>query len=157
MPSCGRKRNSEGDPVLLLDLDGFKMVNDSMGHDAGDELLFEVGRRIAACCRPSDTVARLGGDEFAVLLEDVGLRGRRRVQLAARLLRTVARCDVRYRRGRDVFIRASIGVAVAAIERGPTTYIRDADTRCTRQGRGPQSAFHVLRSPSMHHRTSSSA
>lgn len=95
--------------VLFLDLDRFKILNETLGHEVGDHLLREVAQRIASCLRPEDTVARLGGDEFGLLLEDT-------VELAAAT--TIAeRVSAEIQRpfvvdGRDILISASIGIAL---------------------------------------------
>ena len=95
--------------VLLIDLDRFKEVNDTLGHDHGDELLIQVGRRMTALLRRSDTVARLGGDEFAVLLPDLE-QSRAAEDVAAKLTDELTRTfSVR---GIDLDLEASIGVVV---------------------------------------------
>ena len=78
--------------VLFIDLDRFKNVNDSVGHDAGDELLVAVARRFEAALRPGDTVARFGGDEFTILCDDLttATSRDRAIEIAQRLLESVA-------------------------------------------------------------------
>ncbi len=111
--------------VLFLDLDRFKVVNDSLGHLAGDQLLIEVSRRIERCVRPGDTAARLGGDEFTVLLEDVK-DGADASQVADRI-------QAQFRQpillgGQEIFTSASIGVALSETGYEKTDDIlRDAD------------------------------
>ncbi|MFC3834122.1 putative bifunctional diguanylate cyclase/phosphodiesterase [Deinococcus rufus] len=95
--------------VMFIDLDGFKFVNDTFGHVAGDAVLLEVGRRLQDCVRSADTVARLGGDEFVVLLTHVGhVTDVRAVaqRIVSRLARPIALA------GQDVSITASVGVAL---------------------------------------------
>jgi diguanylate cyclase (GGDEF)-like protein/PAS domain S-box-containing protein len=112
--------------VFLLDLDGFKTVNDSLGHDAGDQLLIAVAKRLEFQGRSSDTVARIGGDEFGILLEDDADEARAR-SLADRALAAFA---VPFEvQGREVFIRASIGIVLSVPGDSDTDeLIRNADT-----------------------------
>ena len=95
--------------VLFIDLDDFKTVNDSLGHNAGDHLLVEAGQRIKHCVRSVDTVARLGGDEFAVLLEDVDPEAA--ADAATRIL-TALHEPIRVQR-RQLTTGASIGIVMA--------------------------------------------
>ena len=111
--------------VLFLDLDRFKLINDSLGHLSGDRALVTVARRLETCVRPGDTVARLGGDEFAVLLDDV-----RNLEDVERLTqqmedRLAAPFQVD---GNEMYVSASIGIAfgTAGYER-PEDVLRDAD------------------------------
>ncbi len=110
--------------VLFVDLDNFKIVNDSLGHDAGDELLVGVAGRLRASLRTGDTAARLGGDEFALLLEDledVGEATRVAERIADKLRVPFALDD------RETFVTASIGVALGATTERSEDLLRDAD------------------------------
>jgi diguanylate cyclase (GGDEF)-like protein/PAS domain S-box-containing protein len=111
--------------VLFLDLDQFKIVNDSLGHLAGDALLKEIALRLKDCVRPQDTLARLGGDEFAILIEDgVGLATP--VQIAERIIAAL-RAPVQLGR-QSVFPSCSIGIAQTGDRDAlPEDLIRDAD------------------------------
>jgi diguanylate cyclase (GGDEF)-like protein/PAS domain S-box-containing protein len=95
--------------VMMLDLDHFKNVNDSLGHKLGDHLLSEVSKRLQDCVRNHDTVARLGGDEFAVLLPDVR-KAEDVAMVAGKILRYLA--SPFFVGGRELFVTASIGVAL---------------------------------------------
>jgi len=111
--------------VLFIDLDRFKVINDSVGHLIGDDLLFQVGGRIRACLKTRDVVARLGGDEFAVLLEDVNDQTKA-VQIAERI---IGELQIPFRLGaKEVFTSASIGIALPSPHyQRPDELLRDAD------------------------------
>jgi diguanylate cyclase (GGDEF)-like protein/PAS domain S-box-containing protein len=121
--------------VLFRDLDDFKVINDSLGHKAGDHLLVTVAQRLQACLRPVDTAARLGGDEFAVLLEETeGDRGA--VEVAERildllrlpiLLDAVDEAHGERVLDRELFAHASIGIAVSSPAITPEDLLRNAD------------------------------
>jgi diguanylate cyclase (GGDEF)-like protein/PAS domain S-box-containing protein len=123
-----RRRAGEHDTVavLALDLDRFKLINDSLGHAAGDELLVALAARLRNAVRPSDTVARFGGDEFVVVCD--GLEGpEAAVAVAERLSRAISE-PVALRSG-EHFIGASIGIALACggDRETPDSLLRDAD------------------------------
>jgi diguanylate cyclase (GGDEF)-like protein len=94
--------------VALFDLDGFKAVNDTLGHAAGDGLLFEVARRARECVRESDTLGRLGGDEFLAILPEAGREGALHVAEKIR----VALAAPYSISGKPVSISASLGIAL---------------------------------------------
>ncbi len=117
-------RREELVAVAFLDLDDFKLINDSLGHAAGDSLIVEVGKRLDECSRESDTVARLGGDEFAVLVEGVqavpGIEG-----LTSRFSSVLAEPFVIG--GRELRVRATIGWAIGDARSNVEDLLRNAD------------------------------
>jgi diguanylate cyclase (GGDEF)-like protein/PAS domain S-box-containing protein len=123
--------------VIFLDLDGFKTVNDSLGHAAGDDLLREVGRRLTTAVRPGDAVARLGGDEFAVLLEQTRGPVEEAVIVSERILAGLA--EPITVEGQPMTVGCSIGIAVASPEATTASLLHDADVamyRAKAAGRG---------------------
>jgi diguanylate cyclase (GGDEF)-like protein len=139
------ERSDDEATVLFLDLDRFKLVNDSYGHVVGDELLIAVARRLQGCLRQAETAARLGGDEFAVLLEEEeGPRDAPRV--AKRILQTLREPFVLH--GKDVFISASIGIASAGTGTAEEL-LRDADVAMYRAKAQGKSCYRVFE-PGMH-------
>ena len=122
----GKRLGAHQFAVLFLDLDRFKVINDSLGHMIGDQLLVGIARRLEACLRPGDTVARLGGDEFTILLEDID-----DVKEAVAVARRVGKeLSLPFNLGgHEVFTTVSTGIApsTTGYER-PEDVLRDADT-----------------------------
>ena len=142
----------EADPiaVIMLDLDRFKVINESVGHAVGDRLLMAVGQRLAACLRPGDTVARFGGDEFGIILDNVADVNEAR-HIAARLdmeLRTPFPLN-----GREWFISAALGISIGRPGRStPGELLREAEIAMVRAKSDP-TARQALFEPSMSEQT----
>ncbi len=139
-----RGRSGGGFAVLFLDLDRFKVVNDSMGHRAGDQLLVAIARRLDRIRRAGDTVARLGGDEFAFLVEGVD-DGSAAGRVADRVQRELSQpFEIG---GQEVFTSASIGIALGGVaDHRPEDLLRDADTamyRAKAQGIAKHAVFDI--------------
>ncbi|MEH2150298.1 two-component system response regulator [Nostoc sp.] len=133
--------------VLFLDCDRFKVVNDSLGHPVGDELLIAIARRLQACLIPIDTLARLGGDEFGILLEnitDINIA----IQVAERILQQLS---LAFKLSRyEVFMNASIGISWGNKDyERPEYLLRDADTAMYRAKAQGRAKYHVF-NPAMH-------
>ncbi len=144
-----RRRTDYRFAVVLLDLDRFKIVNESLGHSTGDELLGATARRLERCLRAGDTAARLGGDEFALLLDDLrdpddALRVAERVQVELTSPLNLS--------GKEVFVTSSMGIAHsnASYER-PEDLLRDADIAMYR-AKAMGKARHVVFDPVMQRR-----
>ncbi|MBN3922000.1 EAL domain-containing protein [Nostoc sp. NMS4] len=133
--------------VLFLDCDRFKVVNDSLGHPVGDELLIAIAHRLQACLIPIDTLARLGGDEFGILLEnitDINIA----IQVAERILQQLS---LTFQLSRyEVFMNASIGISWGNKDYDRPEYLlRDADTAMYRAKAKGRANYHVF-NPVMH-------
>ncbi|MGC9524942.1 MAG: EAL domain-containing protein [Limnospira sp.] len=140
------KRCQEGEnygfAVLFLDLDGFKFINDSLGHGVGDRLLIEIGQRLKTCLRPEDILARLGGDEFTVLLENT-LNLTEAIDTAQRIQKALRQPFILQEH--QIFTGASIGIVQGTPDyQSSPEVLRDADTamyRAKQQGKGCSVVF----------------
>ncbi|MEI8337172.1 MAG: bifunctional diguanylate cyclase/phosphodiesterase [Actinomycetes bacterium] len=147
-------RGNTVNAVMFIDLDRFKEVNDSLGHDAGDELLINVASRLRECSRASDTIARFGGDEFVVLCEDLDPESASGVisELAERLLASIDQPMVI--KGQSLRVSASVGVAINGGNAKAAGMLRDADAAMYKAKKNGKARFEVfgdeLRSSALH-------
>jgi diguanylate cyclase (GGDEF)-like protein len=143
------ERDGRAVAVLLIDLDNFKVINDSLGHHLGDDLLIEVSRRIRNCLRPRDTAARFGGDEFTILLAnlwDAGAASRVTERLLEALREPFAVGK------HEVTVSASVGIALSHVDTTqPTDLLRNADMALYR-AKGVKGRYEMFR-PSMYTQT----
>ena len=147
----GTRRSGAQVAVMFVDLDDFKTVNDSLGHQAGDTVLVEVARRLESAVRPSDTVARFGGDEFAILLDEVASTDEAAMvadRVLAGLEQPVA-LD-----GKEVYARASIGICMSDEDlraQDAEEFLRNADLAMYMAKRDSKGSYRLFE-PTMHER-----
>jgi diguanylate cyclase (GGDEF)-like protein/PAS domain S-box-containing protein len=135
------RRRASSAAILFLDLDRFKLVNESLGHEVGDELLAAAAPRLKQMLRASDTVARFGADEFAILLEDINGE-RDAVEMSQRLAAVFTRPFVL--EGNEHFVTTSIGISLAGGGERPEDLVRDAEAamhRAKERGRARYELF----------------
>jgi diguanylate cyclase (GGDEF)-like protein len=141
------KRREGKVTVLFLDIDNFKLVNDSFGHNVGDRLLTRVASRLRTCVRAQDTIARFGGDEFTFLVEDPKGGAGNALGVAERIIEEL-RTPFQLK-DHEVFVTASIGIASSASEQdGPEDLLRNADTAMYRAKATSKATYEVFE-PSM--------
>jgi diguanylate cyclase (GGDEF)-like protein/PAS domain S-box-containing protein len=142
--SLAKRRQDYNFAVLFIDLDRFKVINDSLGHSVGDQLLSAIAQRLRVCLRTSDTFARLGGDEFAILIEDV--QQKEDATYVAERIGQELRLPFNLS-GHEVFAAASIGILLGSSDYDrPEELLRDADTamyRAKAQGKGCYEVFNI--------------
>ena len=137
-------RHRRGDSkiaVLYLDLDRFKLVNDSLGHEAGDAVLSEVGKRLAEAVRPGETAARMGGDEFIFILRNIN-RSHEAVTVAKRLLEALE--PPIHFGGHELTVAASIGIVLPTVNSDASTLLRDADTAMYQAKQGGGNRYSIF-------------
>jgi len=138
----GARRHQRQVALLFLDLDQFKRINDTLGHDAGDLLLLTVADRLKSCVRGQDTVARLGGDEFTILLNDV--RKSHHVTVAAKNILRTLKAPIRLQ-NQEVIVSTSIGVTVAPSDSDePETLMKNADLALYRAKEKGRDRYHFF-------------
>ena len=136
------ERQQKSIALLILDLDRFKVVNDSLGYTVGDQLLIQVAERLKACMKPGDTVARLGGDEFTILLEDVkGVTDA--IHVAERIADSLSNSFTI--NGHEFFVTSSIGIVLSTeAHQHPDDLLRDADVAMYRAKEHGKAQYEVF-------------